>query len=157
MFKQILEDLKRRLPKSEWSKIQRMFQWLVVAQTPWSLDNLHTALAVQSNRAITADDYTPDFQESLLQTCGSFIEVYADGTVRFIHLSVQEFLANSGTEFQDSELSRSFHVIKELAHSSMATLCLSYIIHNVPHSPAGSEAASLHTKFPLLLYATKWW
>ncbi|PMD49683.1 uncharacterized protein K444DRAFT_281375 [Hyaloscypha bicolor E] len=34
MYKQILEDLKRRLPKSLWSITKRMFQWLVVAQTP---------------------------------------------------------------------------------------------------------------------------
>jgi len=46
MFNQILEDLKRRLPRSEWLKIKRMFQWLVVAQTPWKLEMLHTALTV---------------------------------------------------------------------------------------------------------------
>ena len=163
MFSSILEDLNRRLHKSEWSKIKNMFQWLVVAQTPWTLPMLHTALAVQDTRPITSDDYISDFSESLIQTCGSFVEIYSDGTVRFIHFSVQEFLANPNPEFQNSELSRSFHVQKELAHCSMATLCLSYMIYNIPHKPItvtgqqGTEAGDLSQKYPLLSYSTKWW
>lgn len=163
IFKQILEDLQRRLPKSEWSKIKRMFQWLVVAQKPWNIEMLRTALAVQSDRAITADDYISEFEESLVHTCGSFIEVYPDGTVRFIHLSVQEFLADPSPEYHESELSRSFHVQKELAHCSMSTLCLQYIIYNIPHKPVGdlaqrsAGASELTATYPLLPYATKWW
>jgi len=163
MFMQILEDLQRRLPKSEWSKIKRVFQWLVVAQTPWTIKMLHTALAVQNTRPITPDDYISDFHEALMQTVGSFVEIYSDGTVRFIHLSVQEFLADPSPEFQSSELSRSFHVQKEHAHCSMATLCLSYMIYNIPHKPItataqqGTRAADLSKQYPLLAYATKWW
>ncbi|KAH8682821.1 hypothetical protein BGZ60DRAFT_205875 [Tricladium varicosporioides] len=162
MFKQILEDLKRRLPKSEWSKIKRMFQWLVVAQAPWKLEMLHTALAVQTNRPITSDDYISDFRESLLETCGSFVEVHSDGTLWFIHLSVQEFLADPSPEFHNSEFSQTFHVQKEIAHCSMATLCVSYIVYNIPHKPIAAtgkkvEATDLQQTYPLLSYVTKWW
>jgi hypothetical protein len=159
MYKQILEDLKRRLPKSLWSITKRMFQWLVVAQTPWKLETLYTALAVQIDRAITSDDYISDFQECLLETCGSFVEVYSDGTLRFIHLSVQEFLVDPNPELHNPELSRTFHIQKELAHCSIATLCLSYIIYNIPHKPIAAaaekaEATDLKATYPLLSYAT---
>lgn len=163
MFKKVLEDLQHRIPRKEWSKILKMFQWLIVAQRPWSVEMLRTALAVQSNRKTTADDYIADFEESLLQTCGSFVEISQDGKIGFIHLSVKEFLTIFSPECHNSEVARSFHVQKEVADCSMATLCLSYITYNVPHGPmSGCESkpadwTALESEYALLHYATKWW
>jgi len=162
IFTKVLEDLQLRIPKREWSKILKMFQWLIVAQRPWSVEMLRTALAVQRNRKTTSDDFIADFEESLLQTCGSFVEIRQDRTVGFIHLSVQEFLTISGYSSSPDGAS-SFHVQREVADCSMATVCLSYLTYNIPHGPlSGSENIAadrrvLDTEYPLLSYATKWW
>lgn len=162
IFKKVLEDLQLRIPKKEWSKILKMFEWLIVAQQPWTVEMLRTALAVQRNRKTTVDDYIADFEESLLQTCGSFVEIRQDGTIGFVHLSVQEFLTISSSH-SNSDCASSFHVQKEVAHCSMATLCLSYLTYNVPHGPMSgceskpAEGKVLDSQYPLLRYATRWW
>lgn len=159
LYDNIIKDLEKRVPRSEYTKVQKVFKWLVVLQQPWTAKMLETALAVKLGRPSTQDDFTENFEWALLQLCGPLVEIYSNSVVRFIHLSVAEYLLQ---DRKDMALSP-FKVNVADAHCSMAILSLSYLFHEIPRGPlSGNHEIApngqlLSTKYCLLRYAaTKW-
>jgi hypothetical protein len=159
LFAKILEDLRKRVPPTQHSKVHKIFEWLVTAQQPWTVEILEMALAVQPDRPATPEDFVEDFELALLQLCGPLVEVRQDGVVRFIHLSVAEYLTSPVDLSTRSSLSVQLHH----AHCSMATLLLSYIMNEIPKEPLGGNAStrpdpcSLSRRYCLLRYAATCW
>jgi hypothetical protein len=158
LYSKILQDIQRRVPKSQDRKIRKILEWLVAAQQPWTANMLWVALAVQPSRRCVPGDFIDNFDESLVQLCGPLVEIRQDHTVRFIHLSVSEYLTNPENASRSS-LSVQFNV----AHCSTATVCLEYLLNEVMHEPLGGDAStrphqrSVISRYCLLPYVTSFW
>jgi hypothetical protein len=156
LYSKIMEGLLLRVPNNQHGKIRKVFEWLTVAQEPWSLGMLETALAVQPDRTSTPADIMDHIRDSLLHLCGSLVEIREDDVVRFIHLSAAEYLVKSSTM-------SSLSVNVNTAHCSIANLCLSYLRHDIPHSPLSENSTisprrpDILKKFRLLPYVVNFW
>ena len=164
LYMRILENVREHLPQRQWIKVQKIFQWIAVASYPLLTPELQIALAVQQSRGATKDDLIPDFEASLVQICGAFVEIKEDLTVHFIHLSVLEFLTDRAPGMCSPYVSNSpFHVDLCSASFFAATTCLRYIIYDVPHKPLrGSssttgETQTIELRYPFLKYASQCW
>lgn len=162
LFDRILDDIERRSPKCHLKRICNVFEWLVVAQTAWNVDRLHLALAVQDNRSSNRNDLIKNFKKSLVLICGPLIEIRdheGEDTVRFIHLSVSEYLSKPFVEVGKSP----FLVQSNAAHCSLAKMSLSYLMNEVPHAPlSGSPTITadpnvIMNQYCLLLYTATYW
>jgi hypothetical protein len=159
LYGKILEDIQRRMPRSQWPKVHSIFQWLAVQKDTLTVDALQTALATRRDRSTVKEDYIPNFEESLSYISGSLVEVGADRSVRFIHLSVSEFLTKSISSDSNSY----FDVDIKDAHFSMAMVCLSYMMHNVEHKPLSgcdfkaADKEIVTAGLPFLRYAAIYW
>jgi hypothetical protein len=159
LYSKILEDLARRVPETQHRKIHKVFEWLVAAQQSWTPNMLELALAVKTDRPSCRGDFIENFEETLLQLCGPLVEIRQDRIVRFIHLSVAEYLTSA------AELTpkRAFSVGLSAAHCSTANLCLAYLKYEIPHHPLGGTASStphppsVVSRYGLLPYAVSYW
>lgn len=160
LYTRILAGLQQRTPRSEWLKIQNIFQWLVVQKEPWSVLMLGDALATKHDRATILEDFIPDLEAVLPYMCGSLIEVKEDNTVRFVHLSVSEFLTSVEPS---ADAVRPFHVRLKDGQQSMARVCLSYLTYDISHEPLGGaawvvpERKQTESAHPFLRYAALNW
>ncbi|KAF8852440.1 hypothetical protein BDZ45DRAFT_730184 [Acephala macrosclerotiorum] len=155
LFGKILVDLGKRIPESQYEKVRKVFGWLAAAQRPWTTTLMETALAVQPHRHSTSEDFMDSFEESLMQLCGPLVEIRHDHTVRFIHLSVAQYL----TLLQESV----FSVSLSAAHCSTANLCLEYLLNEVPHEPLSGDSSitcnreSVIMRYCFLSYVVAFW
>jgi hypothetical protein len=133
LFGKILLDLGKRIPDAQHEKVRKIFGWLAAAQQPWTTKMIETALAVQIQRSSNEADFIDHFEESLIQLCGPLIEIRRDHVVRFIHVSLSQYL----TEREES----SFSFTLGAAHCSTANVCLSYLLNDVPHGPLSGNAS----------------
>ena len=161
MYAKILEELARRVPERQHQKIYNIFQWLVVAQRFLSIEDLRTALAVQRHRQATSNDFIQDFENILPQLCGSLVEIHADGTIGFIHLSTLEYLTQPSKVFLGAQ--EHFQIERSLSQASMADLCLSYMMQEVPEGPLTpsskltTQRIEVGSRLPLLNYTSEYW
>jgi hypothetical protein len=155
LFGKILVDLGKRVPESQHGKVHKVFGWLAAAHRPWTTKMMETALAVQPSRLSTHADFMDHFEESLVQLCGPLVEIRHDNTVRFIHLSVTEYL----TKLQES----AFSVTLSAAHCSAAIVCLEYLLNEVPHEPLSGDSSVapqrqfVLSKYCFLPYVVSFW
>jgi hypothetical protein len=162
LFDRILYDIAKRTPKWHLKKVTKIFQWLVVGQELWTKDRLHVALSVQENRSSNKDDFIPDFGRSLMLMCGPLIELRTDETVRFIHLSVAEYLSKPTATTPRSDVS-ALRVQVNAAHCSLARLGLVYLLHEVSHEALGgspsvtADATLVSQTYSLLQYVSRYW
>ncbi|KAI1087238.1 hypothetical protein F5B19DRAFT_81146 [Rostrohypoxylon terebratum] len=160
LFTEILEMIKRKY-KQEINTAYMTFSWILVARQPLKLLELQTGLAIKLNRrTVPESDYIRDFRRSIIRICGALVEVRGDSTVHFIHLSVRDFLTNltSTTPKNISRLLIPLPTVRII----MASLCLAYIIHNVPRGPlSGSTSVKVHlpaveSRLLFLKHAVDW-
>ncbi|KAL8391894.1 hypothetical protein RB595_002190 [Gaeumannomyces hyphopodioides] len=122
-------------------------------------------MALQIGSPIKKSRLVPRFEATILKMSGSLVEIGDDGTVRFIHLSVLEFLTQAHS---DSDASPSRPVLSfdsKAVHGVLAMECLSYLLHDVPHQPLTTTfagklaplASQVIKRHPLPLYATQFW
>jgi hypothetical protein len=159
LYSKILQDLQQRVLKSQHGKIHKVFEWLVTAQQPWTTKMLEAALAVQPSRRCSESDFMDNFDESLIQLCGPLVEIRQGRYVRFIHLSVSEYLTNP----EDISTRSSLSVDLDAAHCSMAVVCLQYLMNEIPREPLSGDAnvalspASVLSRYCFLFYVVSFW
>jgi hypothetical protein len=164
LYKAILCSLMERSPKQARMNVQLAFQWVAWSYRPLHLDELRYAMSISLDRRMDSDDIIPDFSRSLSSMSGALMEINNDMTVRFIHLSVLEYLTESpqSKELEPTNLIP-FMTHKNLAHRCCASLCLSYLIHNIPAVPLGGSPQTRpdrkmqRLRFPFLEYAAEFW
>ena len=162
LFSKILTAIRTRL-LPERQIVFRVFQWLITTYRPLLLSELRAAIAIRLENSSTSEhDYIVNFARSLVLMCGALVEIREDGSVQFIHLSVNEYLTSD--EVLSSSFSPgNFHVDVGIAHLALANYSLSYLVWDVPALPlsgsskATADTAHLRKLFPLLEYALHWW
>lgn len=161
MYRRILDLISGKL-RPQREAAYRTFQWLVAAHRPLHFRELQTALAIRIGQVTDPEDCISDFQQSLVTICLSLVDVLTDGTVQFIHLSVQEFLSQKSFP-PEAVTPGPFHIDLSEAHLLVTSSCLSYLQNDVPRKPLSGSSKILPSKsrvqaeLPLLRYAVDWW
>jgi hypothetical protein len=166
MYLRILESIKSQCKgKKAWVNVQRLFQWVSMARRPLQVDELREAIAIEIGKPMVKNRYLPKFRTTLTKMSGALIEITSEETVRFIHLSVLEFLAEameSTSSIHGAETSPLL-IVPQTLHCSISAECISYLIHSVSNQhPRGSprlklEPRKLLKRSPMALYATHYW
>ncbi|KAI9830344.1 MAG: hypothetical protein M1819_005725 [Sarea resinae] len=158
MYDRTMQVLEARYAR-EKELVSKIFSFLAVALRPLGVSELQAALALYPGQSIDPSNYISNFEDSIIVLCGGLVEVRPDKTVRFIHLSVNDFLtSNAAVQKQNY-----FQIEIALAHLSLAKVCLSYLTYDMPASPLGgsaensAEKAHLESWLPLLSYAAQSW
>jgi len=160
LYTEILGVIQTKFQK-ERDTAYRAFQWIAVARRPLTILELRTALAIRVGKSSSDLNYIADFRQSLVQICGALVEIHQDSTVQFIHLSAKEFLTDE-PQFGHQGNAGNFRIDTTSTHISIANLCLSYIMHDVPHQPLSGSSKicphipSVESRFPLLRYSLDW-
>ncbi|KAL3477514.1 hypothetical protein BJX99DRAFT_257331 [Aspergillus californicus] len=167
MYSTIITMLRRRFPsKAEWDRVEKLFRWIRTAARPLHHKELRYALGIRSSgknmrKAVSARQLIPQFDKVLGIMSGALMEIGADFTVSFIHLSVIEFLEQ--TDGCGSEAMPFLRQHISEAHCQSATDCLLYILHTVKPEPlsgssrASTNASQVRQRYPFLLYAAQLW
>jgi hypothetical protein len=136
MYSEILHSIDRRMQR-ERELVIKIFQWLVSAARPLTVSEFQAASAIRLHEETSPElDYIRDFGSTITLLSGSLVEVAADTTVQFVHLSVAEFLIRQHLEtVHRPTVPKDFRIDLRESHLSLASHCLSYLVYDVPAAP----------------------
>ena len=135
----------------------RLSQCLTVAIRPLRVEELAEILALDFEEVeggsprLNEDWRWEDQQRAVLSTCSSLITLVDNGgsrVIQFSHFSVKEFLTSDRLVTSKRDVSY-FHIIPELAHTTLAQACLGILLQLDGGSNKGSS--------PLARYASRHW
>jgi hypothetical protein len=69
--------------------------WLEFAVLPLTIEELHTAVAIEQDMDELDDDSLLSSPQDILSLCGSLISLFEQSHVRLVHLSVKDYLLSS--------------------------------------------------------------
>ncbi|KAF2022633.1 ankyrin [Setomelanomma holmii] len=110
--------------------------WMIYAQRPLSTPELQHALAT-SSKCKTRQDLHLDRPGVILEACGNLLEE-ANGAIRPIHYTVQEFLTTAAQE-QSLSTVRTQLLDSSSMHARLSVACLAYIHLSAFDRPAGDD------------------
>lgn len=137
---------------------QRLFRCLTISIRPLRVEELAEIFAVRFDEA-APPTFNPDWRpvdgsEAVLSACSSLVsivDVAGSQIVQFAHFSVKEFLISERLANADKPLS-SYHILPELAHTTLARACLSVLLQL--DDKIDKNAIS---RLPLAPYAARYW
>lgn len=166
LYFHILDSIKRRCKGGRaWTNVQRLFRWVTTSRRPLQTFELQHALAIDGAKPVSHRRCLANFNPTLAKMSGALMEIVEDGTVRFIHLSVLEYLTSASEPLlTSSERKKSPLTIDAYtANSCLGLDCVSYLMHTIPGKPlSGSShqrvsSLDLLNQYPLSLYSTQCW
>ncbi|KAI0376424.1 hypothetical protein F5Y04DRAFT_209945 [Hypomontagnella monticulosa] len=163
LFEAILQVLLRGSRTSAKGNIVRALKLVAFSHRPLHVNELQYAIAIPFDRAATMDDIIPGFVHNLGHLSGALLELDANDTVRFIHLSVLEYLFDTRgtTAPPGSTTDIEFDYIS--GHRLCASISLSYLSTTVQPAPLAGSVTSVPNvkeqtrKYPFLDYAAEFW
>ena len=159
LYNKILATLAEKY-QQQITVAENIFQWVSAAAQPISSAQLRTALAISPGSPTTDNRLLSGWPDCVSSITRSLVDVDHAGTVRFIHLSLQEFLEKDPSCHPRFSLRNAPEI-----HSRIATACLSYLVCDIPARPLPLESRSRHTgsptpmvsQYPFLKYASACW
>ena len=121
-YRRILE----MIPVHSAGITRRILLWLAFTITPLTLDELHTAIAVDADLDYLDVESQLRTPEDILSLCGSLVSVSVEGIIGLAHLSVKDFLLSAETKLQPSI--SNFAVTACEANHELAFSCISYMM-----------------------------
>lgn len=161
LYTAILTTLVRR-PENVLAYTMKTFEMVLYSMRPLHISELAHAIATPTHRPLESDDLIPGFHQNVGPLSGALLELDADGFVRFVHLSVIEYLTDAKLRSHGQPFS-SFLVDKYASQVSLASCCLSYLYHTVKAEPLSGSSRRrpdiqvVIKKYPLLDYVTEYW
>ena len=139
-----------------WEYAHRLFQCIVVARRPLSVEELAEFLAfkLDTGGSLTFQrDWRPDNpRDTVLSTCSSLISIVNvddSAVIQFSHFSVKEYLTSS--RIAEGRMSR-YYIPLEPAHIFVTRACLCFLLQLDDHVTKESIE-----EFPLAGYAGRYW
>jgi len=164
LYRTILESLKDQPSNQAVSGITRAFEFVAYSCRPLKVEELMYAIVIPMDRSVQQDDIIPNFAKTLSHMSGALMEIASDNTVRFIHLSVLEYITDPEQDHIGPSGADAGADAKGLAiHRSCACVCLSYLYYTVPAKPLGGSPQITpdrnlqRERYPLLEYASQFW
>ena len=120
-YKRILSRIGETPAKARLA--QKIFQWATVAERPLHVAELKEAVAIEPDDKSWDEDKFPH-DDLMLESCrGLIVKDEDDGTVRFAHHTVRQYLTGGLTTKVDPQ----FEVLVENAHSLAGQTCVAYL------------------------------
>lgn len=151
-------NIMKTLPKRGQCSTKKLFQWLVTAQSPLTLQELREAFTLKINHRSKTDMGLMGmdaFIMTLRDSCGALIKI--TNTVSLYHQSVKEFFLETNHEFSFT---------RNEAELYSSTACLTYLsftgLGNTVLGPRSefemyNDDGRLMLDYPLLKYAAVYW
>ncbi|KAK7427391.1 hypothetical protein QQZ08_006160 [Neonectria magnoliae] len=126
-------------------RIQRIFWLLAVTERSLSVSEVQIALAIQPGKVTDKNDFIPDLGKNIPSICGALVEVSKHNDASLIHPSLRDFLTTPG-EYMDRS---PFFVNLRDRNLDAASLCLSYIVYDMPRCPLQQSERSKASRWSL--------
>ena len=94
MYERVIRSLTTRFAK-EKDVVYHIFRFLVVAACPLKITEIRTILSMTPGKGTEDRNCIENLESSIPLMCEALVEVSMNGTVRFVHSSVKEFLISS--------------------------------------------------------------
>jgi hypothetical protein len=162
LYTAILRALENQASVHAKVNTARAFQLVAFSYRPLRASELECAMVIPLDRRVDKDDIIPDFNQKLRRISGALMEICDDARVRFIHLSVLEYLTDPTQSYFDIK-STNVASTAVLAHYSCARFCLSYLYFTLPAEPLSGSAQTTadrdfqERRHPFLDYASEFW
>ena len=98
LYSGMLSLIGRKSPRSGRITTGKIFKRIVGSPYPLSASTLHTALAIDPGYATVDDQYLVNYPDCIAHITCALVEINADGSLGFIHLSFREYLRSSASE-----------------------------------------------------------
>jgi hypothetical protein len=152
------QQILTRIPRHNAETTRRVLLWLAFAVIPLTLDEVHTAIAINPALDYLDEESRLRSAHDILSLCGSLITVSDQGHVSLAHLSVKDYLLSAETKLQPSV--SAFTMSAGDANHEPAMNCLSYILFTEfgkgPSSTSEGYVARLAKHLVLKHAATAW-
>ena len=166
LYAAILQTLAGRVERARMHTLGT-FQIVLHSMRPLHVSELRHAIAVPTSRRLDSDDLILDFAENIGRLSGALMELDKDGFVRFVHLSIIEYLTGLVVTPSGHNTSWEFTLAssmdKQASHIALACRCLSYLYNTVEAAPLSKssqvspEAEIQIKKYPFLNYTSEYW
>ena len=147
------------VPKEKRQHAHRLFQCLVAAIRPLSVEELAEIFAIEFDPKAAPkllEGWRPDNpEEAVLSACSTLITIIeGDGSriVQFSHFSVKEFLTSDRLQSSEVRDIRQYHIPLDAAHTVLARACLTVLLQLDENVDKKCLA-----RFPLVSYAAEHW
>jgi hypothetical protein len=147
------------IPKEKRQHAYRLFQCLVAAIRPLSVEELAEVLIIKFDPdappSLMESWRTDNPEEELLSACSTLISIVdVDGSkiVQFSHFSVKEFLTDDRLRDSKIEDIRDYHIATHTAHAILARACLTVLLQ-LDEKVNKKQLPS----YPLVFYAAQYW
>ncbi|KAH6889381.1 hypothetical protein B0T10DRAFT_51746 [Thelonectria olida] len=163
LYRAILDSLEQSNIGNARENSTQAFKLVTHSFRPFHVTELQYAIAVPADRGVDSEDLIPNFSRNIGLLSGALMEVDQNGFVRFVHLSVIEYLSAVTTRSSGASSPGDFSIDRHSSHRSLACRCLSYLRYSVKGEPlSGSSQCppdldAQIRRYPLLDYATEFW
>jgi len=147
------------VPKEKRQYAHRLFQCLVAAIRPLSVEELAEIFAIDfdpKSEPNLLECWRPDNPgEAVLSACSTLITIiedYGSKIVQFSHFSVKEFLTSDRLQASELGSIRQYYIPLDAAHTVLARACLTVLLQ----LDENVDKMCLAT-FPLVFYAAEHW
>ncbi|ORY00158.1 hypothetical protein BCR34DRAFT_606363 [Clohesyomyces aquaticus] len=150
LYNRILQRICNPREPHKYERARRILKWVSFSRRP-----LHR-LELLHGLALTPDRLVPDCKEipttAILELCKPLVEERIDGSIAFVHFSVQEHLNSGG----------SVHIIQDEAHQDLAFACTTVLLSGLALVDPGMTPVKRLVKvggglYRLLPYALEYW
>ncbi|ORY03156.1 hypothetical protein BCR34DRAFT_545330 [Clohesyomyces aquaticus] len=151
------ENILKKVEDPDVALVRKILLWLAFSVLPLSLDQLHSAIAIEQGLDELDEDSCLGNAQDILSMCGSLISVSDEGHVRLAHLSVRDYLLSK--DLQQGQLSK-FALEPIAGNQGLALDCFTYLLfqefQNGPCETAEAFADRI-ARHPFLRHASTAW
>jgi hypothetical protein len=148
------ENILLKISRSDVEIVRRILLWLAFAVLPLTLEELHTAIAIEQDKDGLDEDSLLSSPQDILTLCGSLISLSEQGNVRLAHLSVKDYLVSS-----DACLPK-YVMNSDDGNLELAMDCLTYLSYkSLLSGPSRSETDYIErvSQHPFIQHAATGW
>ncbi|OTB04523.1 hypothetical protein M426DRAFT_11417 [Hypoxylon sp. CI-4A] len=147
-----------RIPKADQESARRVLLWVSFSITPLTLEEIHTAIAIDSGMDHLDEESLLRSPHDILDLVGGLINVTGEGHVTLAHMSVKDYLLSSN--IRSNPATSDFALSIDGAHATLFECCMAYIsFSDFRKGPSTTSEDYLRrlNKFPLLRHAAISW
>ncbi|KAI0470247.1 hypothetical protein F4859DRAFT_486121 [Xylaria cf. heliscus] len=148
-YSQILSQILAHLNPQSVKHVETMFRWVAFARRPLTRVEFLSAMAF-SEGDFTITNSAPRF---ILEACNPLVEERSDGTLSFIHTSVQEFLESAASSLRITEKD----AVEEQGTATVTCLLSGLQTLTKPHDDRSRNVQVAKGLHALHIYATEYW
>ncbi|KAJ8128595.1 hypothetical protein O1611_g5039 [Lasiodiplodia mahajangana] len=152
------DDILGRVCRADQESARRILLWVSSAVRPLSLDELHTAIAVDLDIDYFNEESLLRSPQDIHTLVAGLLSVTNQGHVTLAHMSIKSYLLS--TEIQQSKNASCYAMSQEASSRILLRVCMRYISYcHFRNGPCQSSEEYIDRlrKFPFLKHAATFW